>query len=285
MTHSSPPDGSQGWDDYAPFYDWENARTLGRRDVGFWRDLVRRQQGPVLELGCGTGRLLTPLARTGVPLVGVDRSAAMMVAARRRARRLLVAQRPGIARADIRALPFPAGAFGMVVAPYGMLQSLVTDEDLDATLREAVRVLAPGGLFGADLVPDLPAWAEYSRRVRMRGRAPGGRTLTLIEAVRQDRRRGLTVFEEEFVERRGRQVRRHRFALTFRTLPLGEMVERLQRAGLAVEAVLGDYRGRPLDARADAWIVLARTPADRGPDGRIPRAKIAVPRRERSKER
>ena len=36
------------------------------------------------------------------------------------------------------------------------------------------------------------------------------------------------------------------------------MTQRLERAGFAVEAVLGDYRGRPWDERADTWIILAR---------------------------
>ena len=44
-------EGFEGWDDYAPFYDWENARTLGRRDVPFWRNLAIQAAGRVLELG------------------------------------------------------------------------------------------------------------------------------------------------------------------------------------------------------------------------------------------
>jgi hypothetical protein len=39
-------EGHEGWDDYAPFYDWENARTLGRRDVPFWRHLAIHAGGP-----------------------------------------------------------------------------------------------------------------------------------------------------------------------------------------------------------------------------------------------
>lgn len=47
-------EGHHGWDEYAPFYDWENARTFGRRDVPFWQRLAASRGGPVLELGAGT---------------------------------------------------------------------------------------------------------------------------------------------------------------------------------------------------------------------------------------
>ena len=71
-------EGWQGWDEYAPFYDWENAQTVGRADVPFWRRLTSGSRGRVLELGCGTGRISVPLARAGVSMVGIDRSAPML---------------------------------------------------------------------------------------------------------------------------------------------------------------------------------------------------------------
>src|SRR5918997_1041748 len=77
-------EGWEGWDNYAPFYDWENARTVGRRDVPFWRRIAVASPGAVLELGWGTGRISLPLARAGVRLVGVDRSAAMLAHLRTR---------------------------------------------------------------------------------------------------------------------------------------------------------------------------------------------------------
>ena len=70
--------GWEGWDDYAPFYDWENARTLGRRDVAFWQRAAKDAKGRVLELGCGTGRISLPLARAGIRVVGIDRSEPML---------------------------------------------------------------------------------------------------------------------------------------------------------------------------------------------------------------
>ena len=82
--------------------------------------------------------------------------------------------------------------------------------------------------------------------------------LTLIESVRQDPRRKLTIFEQRYIVRRGSRRSEHPFQLTFRTLPIKGMTRRLERAGFAIEAVLGDYRGRPWDARADVWLILAR---------------------------
>ena len=100
-------EGWTGWDAYAPFYDWENARTLGRKDVPFWRGVATQIKGRVLELGCGTGRISLPLVRAGVRLVGVDRSAAMLDRAARRVTALGRKQRGRrlrLIRADIRAL-------------------------------------------------------------------------------------------------------------------------------------------------------------------------------------
>ena len=264
-------EGFEGWDDYAPFYDWENARTLGRRDVPFWRNLALRSGGRVLELGCGTGRVSLPLARAGVPLVGVDRSSAMLAFARRRIARGRLQRSLRLLQADIRQLPFPSAigggvrahsSFAMVMAPYGILQSLLYERDLARTLAEVHRVLQPGGTFGLELVADLPSWEEYQQRVSLKGwrGRRGGAHLTLIETVRQDPARQRTIFDQAFIERRGRQARTHRFSLAFRTLSVPQMTRRLERAGFEISALLGDYRGGQWDTRADVWIILARKP-------------------------
>lgn len=255
-------EGHEGWDQYAPFYDWENARTLGRRDVPFWRRLALDAGGTVLELGCGTGRIAVPLGRAGAHLVGIDRSEAMLSRASRRISRARLANHVQLVRGDIRHLPFPSSAFQVVMAPYGVLQSLLRERDLAATLQSVHGVLRRGGTFGLELVADLPAWEEYRKRISLRGwrRGRGGAHVTLIETVRQDRARRLTIFDQEFTERRGRQRRVCRFALTFRTLTVPQMVRRLEKAGFAVTALLGDYRGGPWDPRAEVWMILARRP-------------------------
>jgi SAM-dependent methyltransferase len=256
---AKPRQGWEGWDEYSPFYDWENAQTMGRRDVAFWRELAARVGTPVLELGCGTGRIAVPLGRAGIDVVGIDRSAAMLARAAARVRRAGLRRRVRLVRGDIRSLPFRRHSpFGLVLAPYGMLQSLLRDADLTATLRAVARVLEPGALFGIDLVADLPKWQEYRREHRLSGWRPGRRShVTLIESVRQDRRRGLTIFEQEYIERQGRTVTARRFDLAFRTVSVTEMRRRLERAGFRVQAVLGDYDGSAWDARADVWLIIA----------------------------
>ena len=253
-------EGHEGWDEYAPFYDWENARTLGRRDVPFWRTLALQQKGPVLELGCGTGRISIPLAKAGVSLVGIDRSDAMLARARNRIRRGRLTSRARLLRGDIRSLPFRASTFPLVMAPYGVLQSLLRERDLAATLQSVARVLKPKATFGIELAADLPSWEEYKKRVSLTGWR-GGRTgahVTLVETVRQDRARRLTIFDQQFIERRGTQRRTHSFSLTFRTLSVPQMARRLEHAGFEISALLGDYRGGPWDPRADVWMILAR---------------------------
>jgi SAM-dependent methyltransferase len=200
-----------------------------------------------------------PLGRAGVPIVGLDRSVPMLARARQRVRRGRLQKTVRLVRGDIRALPFPtASPFGLVMAPYGMLQSLLREKDLTATLQAVARVLRPGALFGIDLVADLPNWSEYRRELRLSGWRPGRRAhVTLIESVRQDRRRGLTIFEQEYIERRGRTAESRRFDLAFRTVSVPQMLKRVEREGFRVQAVLGDYDGAAWDPRADVWLIVA----------------------------
>lgn len=140
-----------------PFYD----RLSGGYDAGawlisagLWYEWVYTAERfiagqPVLEVGCGRGRLLERLARRGVAVVGVDRSPAMADAARRRLAR---AGLPGnVHRADARELPLPAAAVGTIVNTFPA--GYVADP---RTWAEYARVLRPGGRWVVVEGPSLP---------------------------------------------------------------------------------------------------------------------------------
>ena len=250
---------------------------MARRDVPFWTRAAAAAGGSVLELGCGTGRVLLPVGRSGTAVVGIDLSDRMLARARARVKRARLGARVQLVRGDIRRLPFPDGRFALVMAPYGILQSLTSDADLRATLRAVAATLEPGGRFVMELVADLPAWQEYAEVTKLRGWRPGKRAhVSLVESVRQDRRRGLTLFEQTFVETRGRAKRSQRFTLAFRTLSVAQMASRLSRAGFQVTARLGSYEGDPWTKASETWILIAerrQLPTSKSPTPKSPTPK------------
>ena len=71
---------SSDYDRWADVYD--TVYTYLRDDIPFYVDAAKRYGGPVLELGCGTGRVTVPIAEAGVEIVGLDISQAMLDVAR-----------------------------------------------------------------------------------------------------------------------------------------------------------------------------------------------------------
>lgn len=126
--------------------------------VPFYVDLARTQNGPVLELACGTGQLTIPIALTGLPTVGLDQSPAMLSAADARAS----AARASVdfVRGDMR--DFSLGRdFNLIVVARNSLLHLLTTDDLLAAFRSASRHLRPGGLFAFDIFnPDVGVLAK-----------------------------------------------------------------------------------------------------------------------------
>jgi len=105
------------------------------KDINFYKNLIRRPEMTVLELGCGTGRILVPLAHSCAYIQGIDSSPAMLDICRER----LEAARIGPDRAAV-VLGDMCGIalgrkFGLIIAPYRVMQNLETNEQVHGMLR------------------------------------------------------------------------------------------------------------------------------------------------------
>jgi SAM-dependent methyltransferase len=139
------------YDEFAEYYD-HVLPYKARQDAGFFVELARAARGPVLEVACGTGRVLLPCARAGADMVGIDLSAGMLDVCRQQLaqERAEVRARVELHEADMRR--FDLGRqFDLITAPFRGFQHLLTVEDQQRALGAIRRHLADGGRFVLDL--------------------------------------------------------------------------------------------------------------------------------------
>ena len=133
---------------------WHDLECAGYvEDLPLWRELAG--DGPVLDLGCGTGRVALDLAARGVPVVGLDVDEVLLDELRRRAGDLPVET----VRADAR--DFDLGRrFGVVLAPMQTVQLLGGAQGRAGFLRCARAHLEPGGLFAIAIADEIETFDD-----------------------------------------------------------------------------------------------------------------------------
>lgn len=145
-------DSSQ-YDAWASIYD--TVYSYVREDIPFYVEQAKAAAGPVLELGCGTGRVTIPIAEAGVPVVGLDFSHAMLEVARDKAKALGGLDNLTLEHGDMTDFSMDQ-KFGLVIIPFRGFQSLLTVEDETRTLANVKNHLAPDGKLVFNIfVPDI----------------------------------------------------------------------------------------------------------------------------------
>ena len=133
------------------FYD-HIAPSKQRKDVDFWVEMARQSGGPVLEIGCGTGRVVLPIARAGIQITGLDLSPAMLSICRQKLadEPAAVRNRVQLVEGDMRR--FDLGRqFALVTTPFRPFQHLLSVEDQLECLKTIHSHLAPNGRLVLDL--------------------------------------------------------------------------------------------------------------------------------------
>lgn len=120
-------------------------------DLALWEEMAIEGDGPVLDLGCGTGRVALHLARRGHQVVGVDLEPELIASLLERGRGLPL---EGIV-ADARDFDLEED-FSLALAPMQVLQLLPDSADRVACLRRVSARLRPGGRFAAAILERMP---------------------------------------------------------------------------------------------------------------------------------
>ncbi|MEU6557387.1 class I SAM-dependent methyltransferase [Streptomyces sp. NPDC046915] len=205
----------------------------------------------VLDVGCGTGRLLARARRDGHRgrLTGLDPAAAMLVQARRR--------EPGVewVLGDVRTQPW-GGEFDLVVMTGHAFQVLLTEEELRLVLGSVRAALADRGRFVFETRnPAARAWTRWTPDRVDRVSDTDGRAVRVWREVEGPLVGDRVTFEETF-EGEGWDFRRLSRS-TLRFTPPDTLSRRLREAGLGVLEQFGDWDRKPLTLRSPEIITVA----------------------------
>jgi SAM-dependent methyltransferase len=260
-------DSGGGYHEFvAEFYDFVHPYR-DRVDVDFYVELGEKCGGPVLEIGSGTGRILAPMAKAGVEIVGVDLSPSMLaVCVERMAREPdPVRSRVRLTLGDMRTLNL-GRLFSMIILPFRVFQHLLTVEDQLACLQAMRGHLIEGGLLVLDLFnPSLEALTDRSRRKEHSSEPPfdmpDGRRVVRSQRIEDvDYFRQIMdaelIYDVTHTDQRTEKLI-HQFSLKW--IYRYEAEHLLARSGFEVESIYSDYkRGAYGDRYPGELIFLAR---------------------------
>jgi SAM-dependent methyltransferase len=248
-------------------YDAQHDSIPGGDDVSFFRDLAARAGGPVLELGCGTGRVAIPLAEAGFDVVGLDRSAPMLAVADRRRRALPADVRRRLRFVEGDMTDFGLGRrFGLIIAAFRVFMALPDEQSQRTALAAIRRHLRPGGLLSIDIFdPRLelltPEPRSQTERREFRHPTTGNTVIaSVLSRVNDPLSQRLTMrwrFAEEGPD--GSVVREEFEELVLRWTYRHEMRHLLELSGFEVVSEFSDFSGAP-PAYAAEQIWVARRP-------------------------
>jgi ubiquinone/menaquinone biosynthesis C-methylase UbiE len=237
-------------------------------DIAFFRNWAHATSGEILELMAGTGRISLPLIQDGARLTCVDSSLAMLAVLQRKLREAGLDAR--LICADVCQLPLRR-RFSLVLLPFQGLTELLTSEaQLDA-LRAAASVLSDSGRFictSHNPTVRLRSVDDTWHEVGTFSRSDGG-TLTVSLRCRYDETSDNVVGQQRLlVTAPSGEASEMILGLRFRLVSLPELTALVERAGLRIAEVLGDYGGGHYDP-ASSPVLIAVLEETGYPSGRV----------------
>lgn len=235
----------------------------GFEDLPFYQWFAEAGGGPALDLGCGTGRVLLPLAESGIEVVGLDGSLEMLEQCR------LALQARGLRAelelGDMRDFRLPGRRFGSILVPGFSAQLLLEDAELESCLACCREHLADGGQLLVsthlpwDIIWDGRAEAPLEERRRVEAGKSGERLLA-YQGWKLDARAQLLELRNRY-ERQdslGKTLEAEEKTMTLRWRLPHEMMELLGSAGFGDVSLYGDFGFEPPEPESESVVYLAR---------------------------
>lgn len=255
-----------GYEEYAFVSDVYDHVALyrDRPDVAFFVEAATGRGSPVLEVGCGTGRVLIPTARAGVDIVGLDLSTHMLAICRKRleSEPKVVQSRVQLVQADMRQFSL-SQFFRLATIPFRPFQHLTTVADQLSCLASIRRHLVDDGLLILDLfnpwlefLVNRPIGEEFGDEPEF-STPDGRRIVRRHKTVTQDRFNQVNQFELlYYVTHPDGREERLIHAFSMRYLFRFEAEHLLARAGFAVEHVYADFDKSPYGSKYPGELIF-----------------------------
>ena len=252
-------DSAHAYANIVDLYDLEHDEF--QDDLDLIEDLAAAASGPVLELGCGSGRVLFPLAEARYEATGVDLSQPMLEVATSRLAEI-PDHRITLWHGDmLQATHAPGGPFGLAAFTLNGLMHLPSPETQRQALESAAQSLHPGGLLFVDIMHTVPDQLRFlSDGPKLERSWPtddGGtidkwsyRTIHASEQVID------TIIWYDSIDP-DRSLRRVRTSFTMRYLHEAELRLLLELTGFEDIRTFGDYDLTPIHDEADRLLVVA----------------------------
>jgi SAM-dependent methyltransferase len=244
-------------------------------DIAFWQVMATARSDGLLELGCGTGRVLLPLARAGHTITGLDLAASMLdhCRANLRAEPPEVRDRVTLLEADMTSFDLDR-RFAQIYCAFGTFHHLRTVEQQLACLAKCRQHLLPHGQLILDLINPDPAPATADGDVPVLGETSAnivewteGRRIRSW-ATMLDYHRSLQCNDcevtYEIIEADG-TIRRLTETFPMRLLYRYELEHLLARCGFRIVALYGDYDRSAFSDESLGLIVVAEPTEEHQP--------------------
>jgi ubiquinone/menaquinone biosynthesis C-methylase UbiE len=239
-------------------------------DVRFYVEEAQRAGSPVLELGCGTGRILLPIAEAGIEVVGLDAAPSMLAIARQKVAALPEETKSRIQLVEGDMRRFDCGRrFSLILIPFRAFLHLLTAEDQKQALASIHAHLIDGGRLVFNLFdPRLEIITAHSgpfgsalKKLQEFVHPQTGNRVILWDTRRYDCERQVLTEDRllEEVDVSGNIVSRRYATLTLRFVYRYEMQHLLELCGFEIEALYGDFSRGPFRyGEEQVWVARRR---------------------------